>query len=139
MPQLFNKLSASRTTSLQAQIAADVVGLMNCATRGARLPIPAHSPAASSVINYGNPPLSSLGNSRIDPQRLAAQIRSTLVQFEPRLDAHGLRVVARADTDRASREQLYFDVSGTLRTDGSPYRLRLALDYLGTAFSVATP
>jgi type VI secretion system protein ImpF len=138
MPQLFNKLSASRTVSLRAQIAADIVGLMNCATRGARLKVEAHSPAASSVLNYGNPPLSSLGSTRIDPNRLATHIRASLIQFEPRLMPLGLRVVARTDTDRIARQQLYFDLTANLRTDGSEFRLRLALDYLGTAFSVAS-
>jgi type VI secretion system protein ImpF len=137
MPELFNKLSAARGAPLRVQIASDIVGLMNCATRGARLGVPEHSPAALSVLNYGNPPLSAVGSSRIDPVRLAGQIRTTLTQFEPRLNPASLRVAARTDTDRATREQLYFDVSATVRTDGSEFRLRLALDYLGGAFSLA--
>ena len=138
MPQLFNKLSAARGVPLRAQIATDIVGLMNCATRGARLQVPEQSPAALSVLNYGNPPLSAVGSSRIDPTRLASQIRTTLTQFEPRLDPASLRVRARTDTERTAREQLHFDVSATLRTDGSEFRLRLALDYLGASFSAAS-
>lgn len=137
MPQLFNKLSAARSVSLRSQIAVDIVNLMNCATRGGRLKVDAGSHAASSVLNYGNPPLSSIGSTRIDPNRLASHIRRSLIQFEPRLDPAGLRVTARADTDRVAYPQIYFDVRATLLTDDSDFHLRLAFDYLGTAFSAS--
>lgn len=140
MPELFNKLSlGSQPRTLRQRVAADVVSLLNSSARSARL---RHSPAAHtrvSVLNFGNPPLLATGHSRLDPHRLAADIRAALVVFEPRFDAGSLTVRARTDTDQASGQRLYFDIQAQLCVDQSDVQLRLALDYLNNSFSLVGP
>src|SRR5581483_10945362 len=112
----------------------ELVGLMNCAIRGARLDVPADSPAAFSVLNYGNPPLLRPGDSNLDPARIAAHIRETMRRFEPRVSASGTQVRIRSDTDRSSAKFFYFDIATTARTDGSAIKIGLKLNYLNGFF-----
>lgn len=137
MPELFNKLSLGpQAHSRRERVAADIVSLLNSSARSARL---RHSPGAetlSSVLNFGCPPLVTMGNSRMDPHRLASHIHNALLTFEPRLQAKTLHVHARTDTDRATGQRLYFDIQARLSADQSAFSLRLALDYMSTSFSL---
>lgn len=134
-PQLYYRLSArARATPLRDSVARDVVHLLNCAMRGASMGMPSDAPVASSVLNFGNPCMATLGRSRVDPQHIANSIRQTLAAFEPRLLATRTLVVARQDTDSPGSRALYFDVHGVLRHQGHHIAIRLVLDYLGGFF-----
>ncbi len=136
-PQLFSKLSTKhKHDTTRDSIGRDLVWLMNCAIRGARLDLPSDSFIARSVFNYGNPSLQLLATSRIDPDYIALYVRDTLVKFEPRLIATTIRVQSRIDTDSVTRQVLYFDINGVLKAEGTPLFLRLALDYMSDSFSL---
>jgi len=135
-PSLYNRLSASSAgRPLHAHIAVDIATLMNCATRGMALPLAGHAHAARSVYNLGRPALSPTGASLVDPHSLAAGIHARLLDFEPRFKPGSLRVEARGDSDLTTRRHLYFDISARLVHDDSEFRMRLALDHVGSSFS----
>lgn len=134
-PQLFYRLAArAHSVPLRDSVARDVVNLLNCALRGASLGVLSDTPVASSVLNFGNPCMATLGRSRVDPQQIATSIRQTLSTFEPRLLASRTTVVARQDTDSPGSRVLYFDVHGILRPHNHSVTIRLLLDYLGCFF-----
>jgi predicted component of type VI protein secretion system len=135
-PQLYHRLSArAHRLSLRDCVARDMVNLLNCALRGASLALPGEALVRSSVLNYGNPCMLAMGSSRVDPLQLAAHIRQTLGQFEPRLQAARTTVLARQDTDSIGSSALYFDVHGVLRPGDAGVAIRLRLDYLNGFFS----
>ena len=134
-PQLFYRLSArAHAAPLRDSVARDVVNLLNCAMRGASIGIPGDAPVASSVLNFGNPCMATLGRSRVDPQQIATSIRQTLDTFEPRLLRSRTQVSPREDTDSPGSRCIYFDVHGVLMPQHSSIAMRLRLDYLGGYF-----
>jgi predicted component of type VI protein secretion system len=135
-PQLFNRLSTrAHTPPLRDCVVRDVVSMLNCAMRGASFGVSSDTPVASSVLNFGNPCMATLGISRVDPQQIATSIRQTLGTFEPRLLAARTTVMARQDTDSPGSRILYFDVHGVLKLNHNSITIRLMLDYLGCFFS----
>jgi type VI secretion system protein ImpF len=134
---LYDKLSRRvRRNSLRAVIGHHLVELMNCALRGARIDVPADSPAACSVLNYGCPPMLDPGATRIDPGRTAAHIREVIRRFEPRLDIARTRVQPRAAGHKGLPQTLYFDIATAAHEDGVEIKVSLALDYLSGFFSL---
>jgi type VI secretion system protein ImpF len=135
---LYEKLSRRlRRDSPEAVIGRHLVELMNCAIRGARGGVPDHSPAASSVLNYGCPPMQAPGSIRIDPVRTAWHIGEVIRRFEPRVDGTRISVQPRPDCFRRKPQTLCFDVLMTSRGDGSGIKVSLELDYLSGFFSLA--
>lgn len=134
---LFSKLSIKlKSDTTRDSIGRELVWLMNCAIRGARLDLPSDSFIARSVFNYGSPALQLLETSRIDPDYIALYIRDTLIKFEPRLLASSIRVQFRIDTESTTRQVLYFDINGVLKAEGISFFVRLALDYMSDSFSL---
>ncbi|WP_193100504.1 GPW/gp25 family protein [Burkholderia sp. Z1] len=134
---LYNKLSRrTRYDSLQEVVGLHLVELMNCASRGGRVGVSDNSPAASSVLNYGCPPLQTSGATRIDPIRTAWHICEVIRRFEPRVDSARTQVRPRGRGDRHAPHTLYFDILTTARYDGAEIRVSLALDYLNGFFSL---
>ncbi|VWC32051.1 hypothetical protein BLA6863_06475 [Burkholderia lata] len=109
---------------------------MNCASRGGRVGLPDDSPAASSVLNYGCPPLQASGTTRIDPMHVAWHICEVIRRFEPRVERARTRVRPRDCDDRHAPHTLYFDILTMARYDGAEIRVSLALDYLTGFFSL---
>lgn len=135
-PQLFYRLSKrAHPPALRDSVVRDVVNLLNSALRGASLGLADDTHVASSVLNFGNPCMATLGRSRVDPQQIAANIRQTLCQFEPRLLAARTVVTARGDTDNPGSRDLYFDVHGFIKSAQHSMSMRLMLDYQGGFFS----
>lgn len=135
-PQLFDRLGTrTRRAPLRDSVARDMVNLLNSALRSANLAVPGDAPVASSVLNYGNPCMLTMGKSRVDPMQLAAHIRHTLAVFEPRLQAARTSVVARHDTDSMASSALYFDVHGVLKPGDTQVAIRLRLDHQNGYFS----
>ena len=135
-PQLFYRLSThSHPVSLRESVVRDAVNLLNCALRGASLGVAGDTQVASSVLNFGNPCMATLGRSRVDPQQIATSIRQTLCMFEPRLLASRTTVTAREDTDSPGSRNLYFDVQGVVKPTQNSIAMRLMLDHQGGFFS----
>jgi predicted component of type VI protein secretion system len=137
MTDLFDRLStSSRYASAQERVAMDLSRLLNAGIRSARLTCTDDEETHHSVLNYGNPPISTKVGSRLNPAHLATQLHRTITMFEPRLCPRSLTVSARSDTDVASRQTIYFDLTGTLRASGEALRVRVGLDHLASSFMV---
>lgn len=135
---LYERLSRRlRRDSPEAVIGRHLVELMNCAIRGARGGVPDPGPAASSVLNFGCPPMQAPGSIRIDPVRTAWHIGEVIRRFEPRVDGTRISVQPRSDSVQRRPQTLRFDVLMTARDDGAGIRLSLELDYLSGFFSLA--
>jgi predicted component of type VI protein secretion system len=139
MPFLLNKLSRhAPADSLHRRIARDIVGLVNTAVRGAKMTLPDADPTMHSVLNYGNPSLPVVGVVRVEANRLALQIRSTLLRFEPRLSTSTLQVRACIHVNRHVGHVLPFDITSRLVFDASDFHLRMSLDCLDGFFEIAS-
>lgn len=114
----------------------DLTCLLNAGIRSARQSAAEDDEVRSSVLNYGNPPISAKVGSRLNPAQLATQLHRTIVMFEPRLCPRSLVVTARPDTDVASRQTIYFDLNAKLIDSGEALRVRVGLDYLASSFLV---
>ncbi|WP_175958143.1 GPW/gp25 family protein [Burkholderia sp. BCC0405] len=132
---LYNRLSRRlRSDSLQEVVGHHLVELMNCASRGGRVNVSDDSPAASSVLNYGCPPLQASGATRIDPMQAAWHICEVIRRFEPRVESARTQVRPRECDDLRAPHTLYFDILTIARYDGAEIRVSLALDYLNGFF-----
>lgn len=135
--QLYDKLTRrSRPGSQQDVIGRHLVELMNCALHGARVDVPADSPAAFSVLNYGCPPMIGPGTTRTDPAQIASHIGEVIRRFEPRLDIARTRIQPRAGGPRGVPQTLHFDIGSVTRDTGAAIGVSLAFDYLGGFFSL---
>ncbi|WP_158300708.1 GPW/gp25 family protein [Chromobacterium sp. ATCC 53434] len=135
---MYDRLSARLgRDALATSLSRDLAHLMNAATRGADLCL-AGSQLESSVWNYGQPPLADGKSNQVDPMRVCAHIREAIRGFETRLDADSVEVRTRADSGPSMRQLLYFDITASIRGDGSVVTLCLALDFLGGFFMSRT-
>jgi len=89
-----------------------------------------HTPAGSSVLNYGLPALAGTSASNIDVTVLESLIYRAIATFEPRIVRHTLRVRAQARSEQMNNNALSFDIEGDLWAQpvALPLLLRTDLD-----------
>jgi type VI secretion system protein ImpF len=134
---LYDKLSRrSSRDPLCAAVGRDLVDLMNCALRGARIGMPDDCPAARSVLNYGCPPLSISDTAHVNPARIVSHICEVMRRFEPRVDMTRTRVQIQSTEERNTPYTLYFEILTQARESGRAFRVALAFDYLNGIFSL---
>jgi type VI secretion system protein ImpF len=83
--------------------------------------IEAYPRAATSVVNYGIPPLS--GRTGLDPPAVAKDLEVAIRQFEPRLRAETVKV--RPSPQAAAGHAIAFDIEAELWAEPVPLRLLL--------------
>lgn len=82
-----------------------------------------------SVLNFGLPTFSGQTLSSVDPHAMAAQVREALLDFEPRITASSLQVVALAEGQHLERHNLIsFRISGELESLQLQLQLRTDVD-----------
>ncbi len=82
-----------------------------------------------SVLNFGLPTFSGLTLSAVEPEAMAAQVREAILDFEPRISAHSLRVVALAESQHQERHNLIsFRIDGELESLQLQLQLRTEID-----------
>jgi type VI secretion system protein ImpF len=82
--------------------------------------------AASSVLNYGLPPMSGQMASRIDVTQLERTIKDAIVQFEPRVMAASLEVKALdASSMLDTHNVIEFEIRGFMWAQPVPLELLL--------------
>jgi type VI secretion system lysozyme-like protein len=140
MIYLFERLMSNDTSGMGDVSALDYLGrdienLLN----HTRLPATTDNDNHLSrcVLNYGLP---SLAGSRIDGStipRIASQIETALIRFEPRLDSQS--IVVQSSSEAGERQgTLMFTVKGCLRQRQEKLRLQLSFDvHFGRASVVA--
>ena len=87
-----------------------------------------HSPAGTSVINYGLPALAGHSASSIDIAALESLIHQAIATFEPRILRNTLRVRARTAPGEMNHNALSFEIEGDLWAQPVPLRLLLQTD-----------
>lgn len=80
---------------------------------------------ARSVVGYGIPSLCGTLAGSLDPQALESAIRRAILDFEPRLMAHSLKVMVAVDKDRMDLHTLTLEISGDINMDPFPEFLDL--------------
>ena len=79
-----------------------------------------------SVLNYGLPALSGQTLSSIDPAQLELQVRTAIVNYEPRIIARSLKVEVLISEQQVSQHnQISFRIAGQLWAQPIPLELLL--------------
>jgi type VI secretion system protein ImpF len=86
---------------------------------------------ASSVLNYGMPPLAGALISRLEISKLEMTIKQAIITYEPRILANSLKVKAQQfDGDDDMHNRIWFSLSGMLWAQPVPleFVIRTELD-----------
>ena len=81
--------------------------------------------AACSTVNYGIPDLSGLETASLDPVALERSLRQAILDYEPRILAHSLRVKASVEREQMNQGALLFHIEGELWAQPTPIPLSL--------------
>lgn len=115
-------LSMSR---LRECVLRDLGWLLN-ATRMTDEELEARYPfAARSVVNYGLPALAGGTARSLEIADLEQDLRQAILDFEPRILRHSLRVRAELTEERMSHNALTFEIEGNLWAQPLPLQLYL--------------
>ncbi|UUQ67852.1 type VI secretion system baseplate subunit TssE [Pseudomonas fuscovaginae UPB0736] len=87
-----------------------------------------HTPAGTSVVNYGLPALAGYSASSIDIPALESLIHKAIATFEPRILASSLRVRAQVAYGEMNHNALSFEIEGDLWALPAPLPLLLRTD-----------
>lgn len=104
-------LSLSR---LRQSVLRDLGWLLNATALEAVQDLQHYPQAARSVINYGMPGLAGIAASGIDTVALERRLKQTIIDFEPRILPHSLKVRVLASTDQMNLSALTFVIEGDL-------------------------
>jgi type VI secretion system protein ImpF len=95
---------------LRAAIVRDLGWLLNTGRLDATMRLDAYPAVAKSVLNYGIPELSGSILSNINAAMLERSIRDSIIDFEPRILRHSLKVRVLIEDDAARRNALTFEI-----------------------------
>ncbi|WP_460046440.1 type VI secretion system baseplate subunit TssE [Pseudomonas sp. S2_H01] len=114
---------------LKASVLRDLTWLLNT-TSLLTADATQHTPAGTSVINYGLPALAGNSVSSIDVSILESLIHQAIATFEPRILRNTLRVRAQTLPDQMNHNALSFEIEGDLWAQpvALPLLLRTDLD-----------
>ena len=78
-----------------------------------------------SVLNYGLPDLSGHTSSTVDVFSVEKSIKAAIMEFEPRIIRHSLRVKVHSNPDEMSHNSLIFEIAGEVFGQPSPFQVVL--------------
>ncbi|KTB56572.1 type VI secretion system baseplate subunit TssE [Pseudomonas syringae] len=116
-------------SQLKASVLRDLAWLLNT-TSLLDADTTLHTPAGTSVVNYGLPALAGNSASSIDVGLLESLIHRAIVTYEPRILPQTLHVRARVGRDEMNHNALSFEIQGDLWAQpvALPLLLRTELD-----------
>jgi type VI secretion system protein ImpF len=116
-------------SQLKASVLRDLTWLLNT-TSLLDADATLHTPAGTSVINFGLPALAGNSASSIDVKMLESLIHQAIATFEPRILRNTLRVRAQNAPDQMNHNALSFEIEGDLWAQpvALPLLLRTDLD-----------
>ncbi|MBP0943513.1 type VI secretion system baseplate subunit TssE [Pseudomonas alliivorans] len=109
---------------LKASVLRDLAWLLNT-TSLLDADATLHTPAGTSVINYGLPALAGNSASSVDVSLLESLIHRAIVTFEPRILPHTLHVKAHVGRDEMNHNAMSFEIQGDLWAQPVPLPLLL--------------
>ena len=99
--------------TLRKHLNYDMASLMNTVNLDATVSLEDHPYVARSIINFGFNDLSRMSDSNKDAETVAALIKSTLINYEPRLIEDTLEVTLAKEQSEAS-QRMTFDISAEM-------------------------
>jgi type VI secretion system protein ImpF len=116
-------------SQLREAVLRDLSWLFNCSRAAPDTAADALAHAEHSVLNYGLPALSGRTTSSLDVVSLEAQVRQAILDHEPRILAHTLKVEALVSDEQINQHnQISFRISGQLWAQPLPLELLLHTD-----------
>jgi type VI secretion system protein ImpF len=107
----------------------DLNWLFNATQLATAQALEAYPHVAGSVVNYGLPAFSGTTASGIDIRAMETALRQAILDFEPRLLAHSVRVRARMiESEENTHNRLSFDIECQLWAQPAPIALLLHTD-----------
>ena len=103
----------------------DISHLLNTHHLEANTDIEQYSEISSSVLNYGISGLTGFSMHNIDIHEADRQIRQSIINFEPRILKHTLKVSMTRDTDKSSNHAMVFKIEGQIWAIPIPMMLML--------------
>lgn len=110
---------------LRASVLRDLSWLLNSTGEVSDEDREAFPLVGTSVLNYGMPDLTGRTASSIDVRGLERLLRDAIVNFEPRLLAHTVRVSLLANESRMDHNAMTFTIEGELWAQPVPLRVYL--------------
>lgn len=108
---------------LRASVLRDLAWLLNTSNLGQTEDLSLYPEAARSVINYGVRDIAGSCISKADLEELETAIHRAIIDFEPRILADTIRVVAKLDESEYSHNSLHFEIQGDLWNQPLPLRM----------------
>lgn len=127
-PEDCDESRESRVLSLQRLrecVLRDLSWLLNTENAEPVLDLDDYPAVLTSVINYGIPTVAGLTASGLDLKKLEAQVRDSIIAYEPRILEKDLRVTAYYSDELMSRKTLMFEIDGELWAQPVPLRMYL--------------
>lgn len=127
-------------TKYRQSILRDILYLLNTTclhSEQQNILLPSH--VKSSTINYGIPAFSGVNISDIDWSSVQNLILESLINFEPRLEEHGLKVMVHIENDlHFNHNQLLIEIKGMIKLNPYPreFWLKTTIDVETGLFSL---
>jgi type VI secretion system protein ImpF len=99
---------------LKESVLRDLAWLLNTTDMGQSLDSASYPEVAASVLNYGIPDLAGVTSSTISSDALSKEVRRAILNFEPRICPHELRVDVVAAEDAMNHNSLTMRIEGEL-------------------------
>lgn len=110
---------------LRESVLRDLGWLLNASRLDTLQDLSEYPFVARSVLNYGIPDIAGLTASGLDVASLARAVREAILDYEPRILRHTLKVTARTLPEQMSHNALSFDIEGELWAQPVPLRIYL--------------
>jgi type VI secretion system protein ImpF len=108
---------------LRRSVLRDLAWLLNTGNLTAVNDLSRHAFAARSVVNYGVPDLTGRLVAGMTPKSLEGLIRQAIIDFEPRILPHTVRVRTVVTPEQMDRNAVSFEIEGDLWGQPVPVRL----------------
>ena len=123
---------------LRRSVQRDLGWLLNCGNFEITEDLDGLPEVARSVLNFGVPDLTGSTTSSVDVAALERELKTAILNFEPRILASTLRVSVDVDQSRMSHNAMTFRIVGQLWAQPLPINLFLSteLDFENGSASV---
>ncbi|MDJ0656461.1 MAG: type VI secretion system baseplate subunit TssE [Xanthomonadales bacterium] len=120
-------------SQLRKVVRRDLAWLLNAGNLETVQDLDDYPYARKSVINFGVPDLSGVSAAGLEALDMERMVKEAILNFEPRILPHTLRVNAVVDEAQMSRNAVSFTIEGQLWAQPVPIQL-----YLQTAVDIDT-
>ena len=110
---------------LRQSVLRDLAWLLNTTHLAATDTLDAYPAAARSVLNYGVRELSGQLISSLDRSQMEHALRQAILDFEPRILPHSLRIRSLRERPQENHNRLVFEIEGQLWAVPAPSHLLL--------------